>query len=201
MLSFFALIVAMFVTMMLIPPLMRSAVRYDFVDRPDRRKLHGQPVPRIGGVAMVAGAVTPVLLWIEPNQQILGLLYGIAVLLVFGLWDDRAALDYRVKFIGQVLAVGVAVFYGDIVIRYVPFHSFDPIPEAVAIPLSLFALLGVTNAVNLADGLDGLAGGTMLLSIGMLCLLAYSVQDTGLFVVAMAMVGSIVGFLRYNVSG
>ena len=198
MLSFFALIVAMFITMMLIPPLMKSAQRYSFVDMPNERKVHTTPVPRIGGVAMVAGAVTPILLWIEPSHQVLSLLYGMGVILFFGVWDDRVGLDFRIKFLGQLIAVGVAVFYGDVVIRQVPFHSFEPIPDYLAVPLSIFALLGITNAINLADGLDGLAGGTTLLSIGMVSLLAYTMHDAALFVMAMAVMGSIIGFLRYN---
>ena len=198
MLSFFAFIVAMFITMVLIPPLMKSAERYAFVDMPEERKIHQRPVPRIGGVAMVAGAVTPILLWAEPNREVLAMLYGIGVILVFGVWDDRAGLDYRIKFIGQLIAVGLAVFYGGVVIRYVPFHSYEPIPDVYAIPLSLFALLGITNAINLSDGLDGLAGGTTLLSVGMLALLAYFAGDSGLFVLSMALMGGIVGFLRYN---
>src|SRR5688572_6967184 len=84
MLLFFAFIVAMFITMVLIPPLMKSAERYAFVDMPEERKIHQRPVPRIGGVAMVAGAVTPILLWAEPNREVLALLYGIAVILIFG---------------------------------------------------------------------------------------------------------------------
>lgn len=198
MIAFFAFIVAMFIAMMLIPPLMRSAERYAFVDLPSERKIHAAPTPRIGGLAMVAGAVTPILLWVEPTQQVLALLYGVAVLLVFGLWDDRSTLDYRMKFVGQLIAVCVAVFYGDIVIRYVPFAGVDPIPESVALPLSIFALLGITNAINLSDGLDGLAGGTTLLSIGTLSLLAYLAGDVTLFVVSMAVMGSIIGFLRFN---
>ncbi|MBK8957417.1 MAG: undecaprenyl/decaprenyl-phosphate alpha-N-acetylglucosaminyl 1-phosphate transferase [Proteobacteria bacterium] len=198
MLSFFALIVAMFITMMLIPPLMKSAERFSFVDMPDARKVHTAPVPRIGGVAMVAGAVTPILLWMHPEQDVRGLLYGICLILFFGVWDDRAALDYRVKFVGQLLAICVVVFYGGVVIRFIPFHSFEPIPDYVAYPLTVFALLGVTNAINLSDGLDGLAAGTTFLSVGMISLMAYMVHDYDMFMLAMALLGCIIGFLRFN---
>ena len=114
------------------------------------------------------------------------------------MWDDRATLDYRVKFVGQLLAIGVVVFYGGVVIRFIPFHSFEPIPDYVAYPLTIFALLGVTNAINLSDGLDGLAAGTTFLSVGMISLLAYMVQDYSMFMLAMALLGCIIGFLRFN---
>ncbi len=72
--AFFAFIVAMFISMMLIPPLMRSARRYAFVDVPTERKIHDSPMPRIGGLAMICGAVTPILLWVTPSQQVLAIL-------------------------------------------------------------------------------------------------------------------------------
>ena len=111
MLSFFALIVAMFITMMLIPPLMRYAERFSFVDMPDSRKVHKAPVPRIGGLAMVIGAVMPILLWVDLSADVRALLIGIALILFFGVWDDRAALDFRIKFFGQLLAICVNKLY------------------------------------------------------------------------------------------
>ena len=94
-----------------------------------------------------------------------------------------------------MIAVAVVVFYGDVVIRYVPFAGIDPIAESISIPLTIFALLGITNAINLADGL---AGGSTLLSIGTLSLLAYLAGDSTLLILSMAVMGSIIGFLRYN---
>lgn len=198
MLSFFTFIIAMFITMVLIPPLMRSAEKLSFIDAPGERKVHESPIPRIGGVAMVAGAVTPILMWVERPPLVLAFLIGIGIILFFGVWDDRKALDFRLKFLGQFLAISVVVIYGGVEIRYLPFHSIDPVPAYVSIPFTYFALLGVTNAINLADGLDGLAGGTMLLSIAAIGLLAFIAGDDLLVVFCLAVMGSIIGFLRYN---
>jgi len=198
MLSFFTFIIAMFITMVLIPPLMRSAEKLSFIDAPGERKVHELPIPRIGGVAMVAGAVTPILMWVERPPLVLAFLVGIGIILVFGVWDDRKALDFRLKFLGQFLAISVVVIYGGVEIRYLPFHSIEPVPAYVSIPFTYFALLGVTNAINLADGLDGLAGGTMLLSIAAIGLLAFLAGDDLLVVFCLAVMGSIIGFLRYN---
>jgi len=198
MLSFFTFIIAMFITMVLIPPLMRSAERLSFIDPPGERKVHENPIPRIGGVAMVVGAVTPVLLWMDRPPLVIAFLLGIGVILFFGAWDDRKALDFRLKFFGQFLAITIVVFYGGVEIRYLPFHSIDPVPAYVSIPFTYFALLGVTNAINLADGLDGLAGGTMLLSIAAIGLLAFLANDSLLVIFCLAVMGSIIGFLRYN---
>lgn len=188
----------MFITMALVPPLMKSAARFEFIDEPGERKVHSTPIPRIGGVAMVIGVLIPVLLWAERPPMVIAFLLGIGVILAFGIWDDRAALSHRVKFFGQFLAIAIVVFYGDIKIYYLPFHSIDPVPEWFAVPFTFFALLGVTNAINLSDGLDGLAGGTMLLSIAAIGLMGFMADDHILLIFSLALMGSIIGFLRYN---
>jgi UDP-GlcNAc:undecaprenyl-phosphate GlcNAc-1-phosphate transferase len=195
---FFSFLIAMFVTMVLIPPLMRSAERFQFVDLPGERKVHTRAVPRIGGVAMVAGAVLPILMMLSPRQDALALLLGMGVILAFGVWDDRKNLDYRLKFFGQLIAALVVVLYGGVVIERVPFGSIEPIAYELAIPLTVFVLLAVTNAINLADGLDGLAGGTTLLSLSAIALLGYLYGDLMVALIALAVIGSILGFLRFN---
>ena len=188
MLSFFTFVVSMFVTMALVPPLMKAATRFAFIDEPGERKVHETPIPRIGGVAMVIGVLTPVLLWADRPPMVISVLLGIFVILVFGVWDDRSTLSHRVKFFGQFLAIAIVVFYGDIKIYYLPFHSIDAVPEWFAIPFTFFALLGVTNAINLSDGLDGLAGGSMLLTTAAIGLLAYMSSDTLLLIFSLALI-------------
>lgn len=195
---FFSFIVAVFVTMALIPPLMRSAVRLQIIDIPDARKVHTGAIPRIGGVAMVAGAVLPMIMWLAPQNESIAFLLGVGIILFFGVWDDRKNLDYRLKFLGQIIAVLVVAIYGGVVIKYVPFLGLDPLPDYLAIPLTLFVLLGITNAINLSDGLDGLAGGTTLMSLGVMAFMAYAVDGLDLVLIAVSVMGAILGFLRYN---
>lgn len=195
---FLSFLIAMFVTMLLIPPLMRTAQRWQFVDLPNERKVHTQAVPRIGGIAMVIGAVIPIALWLMPDREIIGLMAGIAIILVFGVWDDRRDLHWRVKIVGQLLASVCVVWLGDVRIGMLPFIGMETLPDTIAIPLTIFVLLGVTNAINLSDGLDGLAGGTTLLSLGMIALLGYLHDQMVIVMVALAVIGSILGFLRFN---
>lgn len=195
---FFSFIVAVFVTMALIPPLMRSAVRLQIIDIPDARKVHTGAIPRIGGVAMVAGAILPMIMWLAPQNESIAFLLGVGIILFFGVWDDRKNLDYRLKFLGQIIAVLVVAIYGGVVIKYVPFLGLDPLPDYLAIPLTLFVLLGITNAINLSDGLDGLAGGTTMMSLGVMAFMAYTVDGLDLVLIAVSVMGAILGFLRYN---
>jgi len=197
MLYLFAFIVSLVITMVLIPPAMKWADKIGAIDLPDERKVHQGAIPRVGGIAMVIGTLVSIFSWVELDAQVISLLVGYLILLFFGIWDDRSDLNYRIKFMGQIFAVLGVVVFGDVVIRIIPF--FDTLlPDFIAIPFTFFALVGITNAINLSDGLDGLAGGTTLLSLSVIALLAYQADGYVVVLVAMAVAGSIFGFLRHN---
>ncbi len=195
---FFAFMLAMFGTTALIVPLMKWAERLRFVDLPEERKVHQVPVPRIGGIAMVVSTLVAFVIFLPISQMFTAFLAAIAVLFVFGVWDDRAELNHRVKFLGQIIAVSIVIFEGGVLIERVPFHDFEPIPYYFSVPLTYFALLGITNAINLSDGLDGLAGGTTLLSLAIVAALGFIAHDPALTMMSLVIMGSIFGFLRYN---
>ncbi|MGB8337958.1 MAG: MraY family glycosyltransferase [Burkholderiales bacterium] len=195
--GFFSFTVALFVTMILIPPLIQFAARLGFVDMPDARKVHSGAIPRIGGVAMIAGTLLATLLWLELSRQTLAILAGIGIIAAFGIWDDRTNLNYRLKLLGQLIAACVVVFYGDVLIERTPFNQ-SPLPLYLSAPLTIFVLLGITNAINLSDGLDGLAGGVSLLSFMAIAILGYRAGSDGLVIICLAVIGGIMGFLRFN---
>ncbi|VAW74835.1 Undecaprenyl-phosphate alpha-N-acetylglucosaminyl 1-phosphate transferase [hydrothermal vent metagenome] len=198
MLFYSAFFVALVITMALIPPLMRIAGRFAIVDVPNDRKVHVGVIPRIGGVAMVAGAFITILLWLPQDTVYAAFLSALVILLFFGAWDDSGDLNYRLKFLGQFLAVLVVVFWGGVSIQVFPFAGMDPVPGYLSIPVTVLFLVGVTNAVNLADGLDGLAGGVTLLSLGAIALLADLADGRELIMICFVIAGTIFGFLRYN---
>jgi len=198
MLLFSAFLVALVVTMALIPPLMRMAVRYSVVDTPNERKVHTGVIPRIGGVAMVIGACLPIILWLPHSSTVMAFLTALLILLVFGAWDDSKEIDYRLKFLGQFLAVFVIVFWGKVNIAVFPFTGMDPVPTFLSIPVTIIFLVGVTNAVNLSDGLDGLAAGVALLSLAAIALLANRANGDVIVSASFVVAGTIFGFLRYN---
>jgi UDP-GlcNAc:undecaprenyl-phosphate GlcNAc-1-phosphate transferase len=196
-----ALLFAIFITIGLIPLLSRLAVRFNMgLDEPDARKVHQQRVPRVGGIAIALGVYGSGLFWGVQDQFLKAYLIGSALIVLFGILDDVRGVDFRLKFLSQVVAALVIVIYGGIRIRnlggLLPEDML--LSEAVAIPLTVVAVVGVTNAVNLADGLDGLAGGICLLSFCCLGYLAYLDENLTLSLLAVALAGSIFGFLRYN---
>jgi len=109
---FFSFLVATFVTTVLIRPLVRLAQWMHAVDLPSARKVHAAPVPRLGGLAMATGALLPLLMWATMDSQMAAFLCGVAVIVTFGVWDDLKGIDYRLKFLGQIIAVLIVVMYG-----------------------------------------------------------------------------------------
>ena len=190
-------ILAMVITMASLPLLAKLAAKWLIVDQPGTRKMHSTPIPRVGGLAMVIGVLAAASLGMDLQPQDRWFLAAAAVLVGFGILDDRFDLDYRIKFIGQLLAVIIVVTLGDVQIRAITLGDRVLLPGWISLPLTVFFLVGVTNAINLADGLDGLAGGTSFLCLCAVALLSGS-ADPACTALALALAGAVLGFLRFN---
>ena len=149
---------------------------------------------------MAIAVFIPVILWAGADEFVQAYLVGTAILVLFGFVDDMKGLGYKAKFIGQILAALVIIFYGGV--RISSLGSLLPgdmhLPGWLAVFLTLIAIVGVTNAINLADGLDGLAGGISLLSFCCIGYLAYLGGSASIILITMAVAGAIFGFLRFN---
>ena len=199
------LLISMFITLMLVPILKTAALKLNWgIDMPDPRKMHKTPKARIGGIAMAFGVLIPVVLWFDGSRFVNSVLIGAWIIVIFGIADDLKGLGWRAKFFGQFLAAAVVVFYGTAKIC----HLGQCMPEGmvlpvfVSMPLTLVVIVGVTNAINLSDGLDGLAGGVLLLIFICIGYLAFTMRGyaDNLFImmISLAVIGSLVGFLRFN---
>lgn len=183
-------------SMLLIPVIGRLAPRLGLLDQPDARKVHKAPVPRVGGWGITLGIVLPLLIALPLDPASRSLVIGVLVLFAFGVWDDACCLGHWTKFAGQIGAVSVVVWYGDVWVSRLPFDVIlDPIAGKA---FTTFALVGAVNAINHSDGLDGLAGGETVLSLIAIAVLGYVVADVLVVGVALATIGGILGFLRYN---
>lgn len=195
-----ALLFSVFITIVLIPIFSRLAIRFGAVDLPEPRKIHTRPVPRIGGAAIALGVYIPVLFWATADNFVNAYLAGGGILIAFGLVDDLKGLNYKWKFLGQLLAALVIVFYGGIRITSLGNLLLEgaQLADWFAVALTLVVIVGVTNAINLADGLDGLAGGISLLGFCSIAYFAYLVEGDAVFLLSLALAGAIFGFLRFN---
>jgi len=195
---FLAFVVALSSTTALIPLLMRWGPALGFTDPPGPRKLHATPVPRIGGLAMAVGILLPALLTVPLTAPVRGTLLGLIVLLAFGLWDDRTTLGYRAKFLGQIIAVVLCMIVGGIRVGDVSIGGVTPLHGTASAVVTFVFLLGITNAVNLTDGLDGLAGGMALLCLCAIALFAYTAGNLSITTLCLIEAGAVLGFLRFN---
>jgi UDP-GlcNAc:undecaprenyl-phosphate GlcNAc-1-phosphate transferase len=191
-------IVAMVLAMAWLPLLAKFAARWGILDQPDVRKVHAAPIPRIGGLAMALAVFVSALIGIDLQPQDRWFLVAAGLLVAFGALDDRFDLDYRIKFGGQLLAVGIVVLVGDVQVRAITLDDRVLLPGWISLSLTIFFLVGITNAVNLADGLDGLAGGTTFLCLCAVALLSSVGDHTAGTALCLAFAGAVLGFLRFN---
>lgn len=194
---FFSFTVAVAVSIVLIPVLMRYAGFLHMLDEPGERKVHVVAIPRCGGLGLAIGAISSIFLYIPFDRKLISLIVGSIVIVFFGILDDRFELSYKWKFAGQLLAVA-GVMFGGVCISFVPFSGLEPGAIYITLPLTVIFFIGVTNAVNLSDGLDGLAAGIMLMTFAAIAFLAIDINGQIVAIMALAVAGGIVGFLWFN---
>lgn len=174
-------------------PIVRlAAVKAGVVDRPGPRKLHSKAVPLLGGVAIYLSSIIAVLAFGDRFYvpQLVGILAGATLVSFLGIWDDRWGMRPILKLGGQVAAALILVISG---IQVEFLHQ--PVLNAA---VTVLWVVGITNAMNLLDNMDGLSGGVAAIAAAFFFLLA---AGSGQFLVAslaVALVGACLGFLRYN---
>lgn len=194
-------IVALFTSLLMVPFLHRWAVANGAVDLPDQRKVHRKAVPRIGGVAICVAWLFTLVVCVNLSWQIRGVMAGALIVFVTGLIDDLYGLSAKRKFLGEVIACMVTITVGRVCIHHFgDLFGFGPVilPIWVAIPFTIFAVVGAVNAINLMDGLDGLAGGISTIALVSFLVLGYHTGNYPVVCLCAALLGAVLGFLKYN---
>ena len=195
---FFSFLGSLVICMALIPPLIASAGRLHILDLPGGRRMHSGAVAKVGGIALAIGTFIGVLMWEPKDEVVVACLLGGLAILIFGVWDDRTGLSYQAKFAGQAMAVLIVMLIGGVQITNLPLIPEEWVSPWFSFPLTFLILLAVTNAVNLADGLDGLAGGLSLISFAGFAYLALQTDDSIILLMVVSVLGGLLGFLRFN---
>lgn len=204
------LLVSLMGSLVLTPVVIRAAEGWGLYDHPDgERRVHTRPVPRVGGVvvflAMLLGLIgaaaaelaTDGMLLRDNASYILGIVLGTSLLFVTGLVDDVRGLRPLTKLSLQVLAAGIVYLLG-FQIAHIGVGEFGIHLGWLSLPVTLIWIVGVTNAFNLIDGLDGLATGIALVALGTTAVAAQMLGNAEVMLVCLALIGALLGFLRYN---
>jgi UDP-GlcNAc:undecaprenyl-phosphate GlcNAc-1-phosphate transferase len=201
-------LLALFLTIIFTPMVRSIASRLGAIDQPNQRKVHTKAVPRLGGIAIFLGLFLALFVGVGIATSLgrkidwlnmLGIFFGSFVILVVGVIDDKHSLPPKIKFFWQTIAALIAMLLG-VGITYAsnPFNGLMVIPFYISIPLTFLWIVGITNALNLIDGLDGLASGVTAISAGTLFFVALKTHQIGPAFLMLALAGAALGFLKYN---
>lgn len=200
-----ALAAALIISFALTPVVKSFAQKVGAVDVPrDARRMHKVPIPRLGGLAIFLGFIISVLAFADITYQLQGILLGAVIIVVLGALDDVTPLPAMLKFVVQIIASLIPIMHGVVIscISNPNLFSSNPYWHLgwLAIPVTILWIVAVTNAVNLIDGLDGLAIGVSSISSLTVLAIAMIVAEENVAVVMAALLGACIGFMPYNMN-
>lgn len=175
------------------------------VDVPrDSRRMHKVPIPRLGGLAIFLGFLFAVLLFVDITPQLQGILLGAVVIVILGIVDDIIPLPALLKFVVQIFAALIVVYHGTEIRMFTNPNVFSENPYinlgSWSTPITVIWIVAITNAVNLIDGLDGLAVGVSSIAAVSLFIIALIVPEPNIAILMAALAGSCIGFMPYNLN-
>ncbi|MGH7794170.1 MAG: hypothetical protein ACREQ2_04600 [Candidatus Binatia bacterium] len=177
-------------TLLLVPLVGRLAARWGYVAQPKKDRWHTRPTPMLGGLAFFLGFLPPVLLLTPNLSTALPFFIIVTMMFIVGMYDDLRQLNPTTKLIGQIISAATAVYFG----YALQFFSWAPLDAL----LTAIWIVGLTNALNLLDNMDGLAGGIALIAALYLAFLFTQQGDAQHWVLALALAGALGAFLLHN---
>ena len=198
----FCFITAFVVAMVTIPLVIRLVNKYRLLDHPDERKDHLMPTPTLGGIAIITGMVISILLWYpySYSNEIATSFFSMAVLFGMGIIDDLKDLSAKYKFIVEIALTALIALSGLRITTFGGLLGIEAIPLSAQYTITIFAIVGITNAFNLIDGIDGLAGGLSFMTLVALGLFLTMSGDNSFALVAFALAGGVLAFLYFNMN-
>jgi UDP-GlcNAc:undecaprenyl-phosphate GlcNAc-1-phosphate transferase len=185
-----AFLISLTIAYLITPTIRVFAKRIGLVDRPSDRKFHRHSTPLLGGLAIFTAFFLSVLFTTGVGRDVASVLIGGTILLLIGIFDDRYGMMPKIKLFGQIIAALTVVRMG-VKVEFIENYYLASV-------FSCMWIIGITNAINLVDGLDGLSAGITAISAFFFGILAWERGDFVVAALAMALLGSSIGFLRYN---
>lgn len=191
--------VTLLVVAAIIPFVKKIALHIGALDIPNERKVHKNPIPRLGGLGIFIGFLLGYMIFGKPSVQMNSILIGSFIILLTGIFDDIKPISAKAKLIGQLAAGAVIVFYGDILLTHVTIFGQYIDFGILAYPITLIFIVACTNIINLIDGLDGLSSGISSIFYLSTIIICFFQNRFGLeFTLALIALGSTLGFLIHN---
>ena len=157
---FIIIMITFVVSAILVPIMKKVSIHVNALDYPNERKVHKKPMPRLGGVAIFLAFLVGYMLFDSGSVRMLSVLIASFLIVLMGIFDDINPIKARYKFIVQIIAACITTFYGNIVLTDISVFGFYLIiPFPLNYIFTIFIIVAITNAMNLIDGLDGLASG------------------------------------------
>jgi UDP-N-acetylmuramyl pentapeptide phosphotransferase/UDP-N-acetylglucosamine-1-phosphate transferase len=195
-----ACVTSFLVSFIILPVIIKYSLAKNLVDVPGRRKIHKKVTPSMGGIAMFAGFAVASFIWTETGawQEARYVMASLFILFLIGVRDDLVPFRALHKLLGQIIAIVVLLFSSIHIQSLYGFLGITHIPAIVGYALTFFAIIVITNAFNLIDGLDGLAGSVSICSLLAFGIWFYFADDYTYALFCFAMIGGTLSFLVFN---
>ncbi|WP_226036338.1 MraY family glycosyltransferase [Aquibacillus saliphilus] len=191
-------LICLIISISITPFIKKFALYIGAVDQPDHRKVHLKTMPRLGGLAIFISFMVGFVVFNPDSPYFWPILAGAILITATGILDDLYNLSAKIKFVSQIVAASIVVL-GGAQINFINLPFGETLEFGYfAIPISILWIVGITNAINLLDGLDGLAAGVSSIALLTIAGLAISLGDIFVAFIGFMLLGSTLGFLAYN---
>jgi UDP-GlcNAc:undecaprenyl-phosphate/decaprenyl-phosphate GlcNAc-1-phosphate transferase len=196
---FFTLIMCFMISILITPLVKKLAYKIRATDRPNKRKVHQTIMPRLGGLAIYLAFLAGVILLQPDNPFSTSIMVGSGIIVISGILDDIYELSARLKLMAQIAAAAIIVLYGGLQITFInlPFGGLFEFGY-LSIPFTFLWIIGITNAINLIDGLDGLAAGVSSIALVAISGMAFIMGNLYVVTIGSILLVSTIGFLYHN---
>ncbi len=196
---FLSFMIAFLISLVLVPIVNKITKELGIIAQTNHRTIHSGIIARTGGYAIYLSFLITIMIFLKTDRQINSILIAGFIVFITGFYDDIHELSAKGKLIGQIIAALVVMIYGDIYLKsfYLPMLP-EMVSQIIAIIVTLGWIVGITNAVNLIDGLDGLCSGVCIIVLFTISMISLSYGRTDITSLSLLLAGAIAGFLVYN---
>ncbi len=187
------------ISLIITPIVIKYAKKLNATDKPNYRKVHKDPIPTLGGLAIFMSFLIGLVILQPVSEYHLAIVIGGFIMIILGFFDDLFDLSPKVKFLTQILAASLVVFWGGLQVEFINLPFGGQIEFGIlSSVITIIWIAGVTNAINFIDGLDGLAAGVSSIALMTIAVMAIIMGNVYVATMALILFFSTMGFLRYN---